>query len=155
MTKANRKTNHPKSGVVLRKAHNASDRSAGPQSGFLLQYRTDKIDHLPSRSISKTLIASCVLSGRTSLAGSVCLLWIPGETEGGDCIGLMKGCAATADIIRLDTSPTKTNGSCLLLSRSSRITSAGPCEEDRAVCVRIYRDSSPRCESTADLHLNI
>lgn len=70
------------------------------QSGFLRQHKTHRKDHLPSRSISKTLMASCVLSGRTSLAGSVCLLWIPGETEGGDCIGLMKGCAPTTDIIR-------------------------------------------------------
>lgn len=36
--------------------------------------------HSPSRSISYTLMASWVLSGRTSLAGSVCLLWIPGDT---------------------------------------------------------------------------
>lgn len=58
----------------------------------------------PSRSISKTLIASCVLSGRTSLAGSVCLLWMPGETEGEGCIGLMKGCAPTTDIVQLHSS---------------------------------------------------
>lgn len=60
----------------------------------------DEMDHSPSLSISNTLMASCVLSGRTSLAGSVCLLWLPGETDGDDCIGLMKGCAPTTDIIR-------------------------------------------------------
>lgn len=71
--------------------------------------------HSPSRSISKTLMASCVLSGRTSLAGSVCLLWMPGETEdGGGCMSLMKGCAPAMDIMRLCTlpDPPKTNVSC-------------------------------------------
>ncbi|TNN58550.1 hypothetical protein EYF80_031170 [Liparis tanakae] len=48
----------------------------------------------------KTLMASCVLSGRTSLAGSVCLLWSPGDTEAGRCIGLMKGCEPTTDMTR-------------------------------------------------------
>lgn len=73
----------------------------------MLEYITDKMSLLPSRSISKTLMASCVLRGRTSLAGSVCLLWIPGETEGDGCIGLMKGWAPTTDIIRFYTSPSK------------------------------------------------
>lgn len=113
------------------------------RSGFLRQHKTHRKDHLPSRSISKTLMASCVLSGRTSLAGSVCLLWIPGETEGGDCIGLMKGCAPTTDIIRYTTLRSPPGKKCfcaLLLSfLLRRIASVGPCEDNRGVWIRIYR----------------
>lgn len=96
--------------VVLRKAlyrRNASFHSAEVESlslstaDFCVSIQLHgSTGHLPSRSISNTLMASCVLSGRTSLAGSVCLLWIPGETEGGGCISLMKGCAPATDIIR-------------------------------------------------------
>lgn len=57
------------------------------------------MDNLPSFSISNTLMASCVLSGRNSLAGSVCLLWRPGETEG-DSRGFRKGRAPTSDILQ-------------------------------------------------------
>lgn len=113
--------------MVLRTAlylRNASFHFASLESGFVNIRLCDKTGHLPSRSISKTLMASCVLSGRTSLAGSVCLLWIPGETEGAGCIGLMKGCAPTTDIIWFETlsvsPPKKSSGlvSCLL-SRSA------------------------------------
>ena len=47
-------------------------------------------------------MASCVLSGLNSLAGSVCLLW-PGETEDGDVMGLMKGVVPTTDILLIST----------------------------------------------------
>lgn len=93
--------------MVLRKAlhrRNASFHTAELKSGVLRHCATTW-RHSPSRSISKTLMASCVLSGRTSLAGSVCLLWTPGETEGGGCISLMKGCAPATDIVHALTSP--------------------------------------------------
>lgn len=110
-----------------------------------------KAAHSPSLSISKTLMASCVLSGRTSLAGSVCLLWIPGETEGELCIGLMKGWAPTTDIIRIESSSPPELPElffpCLCLCwsppRCSRITSVGPCEKNWTVSVCIYGTAQP------------
>lgn len=91
-------------------------------------------------------MASCVLSGRTSLAGSVCLLWMPGETEGGCCISLMKGCAPATDIIRLVHSLTPPKIKRLvpsLCSRSAGPPLFGPCEDNRRVCVRIYSTTRP------------
>lgn len=136
--------------MVLRTAlylRNASFHFASLESGFVNIRLCDKTGHLPSRSISKTLMASCVLSGRTSLAGSVCLLWIPGETEGAGCIGLMKGCEPTTDIIWFETlslsPPQKIVGSCLLSPLPlGRITS-GPCEDKRMVCAPFYRTALP------------
>lgn len=75
--------------------------SAAPHS-YRSILRKFHMCHSPSRSISYTLIASWVLSGRTSLAGSVCLLWIPGDTEWDDgCMGLMNGSAPATDMVQL------------------------------------------------------
>lgn len=84
--------------------------------------------HSPSRSISYTLIASWVLSGRTSLAGSVCLLWIAGDTEWDDgCMSLMNGCAPATDMVQLHSSRTSTAPS--LSTPLTTITLVGPCQQ--------------------------
>lgn len=60
--------------------------------------RKFSISRSPSRSISYTLMASWVLSGRNSLAGSVCLLCLPGDTDRDDgCMSLVNGCAPATD----------------------------------------------------------
>lgn len=134
--------------MVLRKAIQPCNASFNNKKKQLLR------DHLPSRSISKTLMASCVLSGRTSLAGSVCLLWIPGETEGVGCIGLMKGCAPTTDIIRFHS---------LFTSNASLVSFSAPQQDHLCQVLRGQQDglcpylwdSFAGCDSPANLHLNI
>lgn len=101
--------------------------SAHPQSGFQPQLVTKRMSYSPSRSISNTLMASWVLRGLNSLAGRVCLLWMPGDTDGPGSIGLMKGSAPTTDIVRLHSpllsSPQKVSPlTCLSRARQDHLS---------------------------------
>ena len=87
-------------------------------------------------------MASCVLSGLNSLAGSVCLLW-PGEMEDGDVMGLMKGVAPTTDILLISTQLSKLLEGCGSLLLGPPLTRA-----ERSSPVRVPRGPAGKSRGT-------